>query len=282
MDTIVPVSAPAGPHRADDRRPGRAVRAAGRPPHLDLARAGRPGRQRRRRHVHHRAARRRPTGCGSPSACCPARELPAARLAEWTTAAIADLEAHVGPFPYRDAHRGPAARLRRRHRVPELDPPGQREPAGPGARGRAHVVLRHGRQLAVPRPLAGRGVRHLRRVAARPRRGRPPAAGAGRRRATSARSMADFRRRPALLHRGLRQGRRRSADRPRRPPAPRRSTRRCAATSTPTPGRSPPRPTSGRRWPTCRRRSVRSRKPRPSAGRRPARPRPLPARLRRS
>jgi hypothetical protein len=31
----------------------------------------------------------------------PGAELPIAQLAEWTAAAITDLEAHVGPFPYR-------------------------------------------------------------------------------------------------------------------------------------------------------------------------------------
>ena len=122
---------------------------------------------------------------------------------------------------------------------------------GPGARGGAHVVLRDGRRLPVPRPVAGRGVRQLRRVARRPdvAAARWPAAGPRRRRR---RADGRLRRRPALRRRRLRQGRRRAAHRPAGRPARTRSTPRSAATSTRWPGRSPPRPTSGRRWPTCR------------------------------
>ena len=47
-----------GAHRADDRRPGRADPGTRRPPHLDVARAGRPRRQRRGGRVHHRRGRR--------------------------------------------------------------------------------------------------------------------------------------------------------------------------------------------------------------------------------
>jgi aminopeptidase N len=42
-----------------------------------------------------------PDGVAVTVGVLPGGELPVAQLAEWTTAAIADLEAHVGPFPYR-------------------------------------------------------------------------------------------------------------------------------------------------------------------------------------
>jgi hypothetical protein len=42
-----------------------------------------------------------PGGVAVTVGVLPGSELPADRLGEWTTAAIADLEAHVGPFPYR-------------------------------------------------------------------------------------------------------------------------------------------------------------------------------------
>jgi hypothetical protein len=42
-----------------------------------------------------------PDGVAVTVGVLPGGDLPAAQLAEWTTAAITDLEAHVGPFPYR-------------------------------------------------------------------------------------------------------------------------------------------------------------------------------------
>ncbi len=67
---------------------------------------------------------------------------------------------------------GPAAGAGRRHRVPELDPDARRVAAGRGARDRAPVVLRDGRRLAGAAPVAGRGLRRVRR-AARQRRPAP-------------------------------------------------------------------------------------------------------------
>ena len=132
--------------------------------------------------------------------------------------AIADLEQRLGPFPYGTLTVAAAARLRRRHRVPELDPPGH---------ARAGTVLVHevahmwfygmvgNSQFRDPwldeafatyaeddgEPAVGRGARRAARACP----------------ATSAELDGRLRRRrdrPLLRHR-LRQGRRRAAGRPR-------------------------------------------------------------------
>jgi hypothetical protein len=42
-----------------------------------------------------------PGGVGVTAGVLPGAELPAEQVAAWTSAAVTDLEAHVGPFPYR-------------------------------------------------------------------------------------------------------------------------------------------------------------------------------------
>ena len=235
--------------------------AAGRPPHLDLDRAGRPRRRRRGGPVHDRGgddARRRPA---SPSGVLPDGEPAAAELADWTVDAIADLEAHFGAFPYEHADRRAAARLRRRHRVPEHDPRGD---------ARAALVLVHEvahsgstgwsatpssatrgwtrRSPPGPRPSS---------TSSRPRRPRRRSALPG----EVGGSMADVRATTARTSTSSTARAARRCSRRARPPARRRSTPRSAATSTRTPGRS-------------RRPTTSPRAGRPARGRRRPRPRP--------
>ena len=133
----------------------------------------------------------------------------------------------------------------RRHRVPGRDPDARRQPPGHRARDCPPVVLRDGRRLAGPRaPVAGRGVRHLRRGGGRRDRRRPPGRPAGCR-ARSSDSTADYGADEKDYYRThVRQGRRRARSPPATRPGRRRSTPRSAATSTPTPGASRSRPTS--------------------------------------
>ena len=79
----------------------------------------------------------------------------------------------VRPVPVPVAVRRAGAVAGWRHRVPEFDPDARRVAAGCGARDGAPVVLRDGRRLAGPAPVAGRGVRAVLR-AARQRRVRAP------------------------------------------------------------------------------------------------------------
>ena len=87
---------PRGAHGPDDRRPGRAVGARGRPPHLDVDGAGGPRRQRGGGRVHDAGADDARRGPRSPSACCPTATCPSTSSPTGRSQAITDLEARSG------------------------------------------------------------------------------------------------------------------------------------------------------------------------------------------
>jgi hypothetical protein len=114
-----------GAHRPHDRRPGRALRAAGRPPHLVVGRTGRPGRERRGGRVRHRERQRgRGRGDDRRAARCGRPGLRAHRV---DAGGDRRTRGRLRPLPVRDAHRAAAARRRRRRE------PGFSRPCGADA-----------------------------------------------------------------------------------------------------------------------------------------------------
>ena len=97
-------------------------RRAGRPAHLDVARAGRPGRQRRGGGFR-RPRGPRSTAPGDHRRRCPAHGRPTG-LATRTADAIAALRRPLRALPV-PTLTVPCCRLRRRHGVPVVDPAGQ-------------------------------------------------------------------------------------------------------------------------------------------------------------
>ena len=247
-----------GPHRPHDRDAGRAVGAAAtaagpgpRPSRWPGTSASRRGSSPPPRDDAERRPRDGRRAAGA--------ELAADEVLDGTRGRRSPLSSSTsGPFPYETLTIALLPDYGGGIEYPGLDPAGRRRAAGARARGRAHVVLRDGRQLAVPRPVAGRGVRHLGGV--RRRRGRRPRR---RGRAGAARGEVGgaMDRLPGRAHVLPRSSTARAAPRcspPARRPGPRRSTPRSAATSTPPRGdrhARGPRP----RWPTCPRPSPSSR-----------------------
>ena len=267
MDTSVTVSAPEDLTVLMTGARAEPSAAPGRPPHLDLDASRSPATSASPRASSPPSSRRRRTASASPSASCPARSCRPAGWRSGPSAAIADLEAHVGPFPYRTLTVALLPDYGGRHRVPEHDLRGHAEPPRCSCT-RSRTCGSTG-WWATPSS-ATRG--WTRRSPRGPRRvvdGAAAASSTGRRSRWRDRSAARWPtspRRPQLLHRRLRQGRGRAARRPgrRRPGRVRRRDpllrRRERVDDRDARRRRP------RRSPTCPRRSTPlHRRPRPSA-----------------